>query len=44
MSGHKTINKIIQEKKWDSDILNALEEYIKFEESKRLYLSKIKNL
>ena len=37
------INKIIQEKKWDSEIIDALEEYVKLEQSKRLYLSKIKN-
>jgi len=37
------INKIIQEKKWDDEILDVLKEYVKLEESKRLYLSKIKN-
>jgi len=37
------INKIIQEKKWDDEILDALKEYVELDESKRLYLSKIKN-
>jgi putative RecB family exonuclease len=36
------INKIIMEKKWDDQILDVLKEYVKLEESKRLYLSKIK--
>jgi len=35
------INKIIQEKKWDNEIIDALKDYVKFEETKRLYLSKI---
>lgn len=38
------INKIIQEKKWDSKIIDALEGYVKLEQSKRLYLNKIKNI
>jgi len=37
------LNKIIQEKQWDSELLDALEKYVKLEQSKRLYLSKIKN-
>jgi len=37
------LNKIIQEKQWDSELLSVLEEYVKLEKSKRLYLSKIKN-
>ncbi len=37
------LNKIIQEKQWDSELLDALEEYVKLEKSKRLYLSRIKN-
>ncbi|GAI40670.1 unnamed protein product, partial [marine sediment metagenome] len=37
------LNKTIQEKQWDSELLNTLEEYVKLERSKRLYLSKIKN-
>ena len=37
------INKIIQEKKWDDEIIDALKDYVKFEESKRLYLSKKKD-
>jgi len=37
------LNKIIQEKQWDSELLDVLEEYVKLEQSKRLYLSKIKN-
>ena len=36
------LNKIIQEKQWDSELLNILEEYVKLEKSKRLYLSKIR--
>jgi len=37
------LNKIIMEKQWDSELLDVLEEYVKLEQSKRLYLSKIKN-
>jgi hypothetical protein len=37
------INKIIQENTWDDEILDVLKEYVKLEESKRLYLSKIRN-
>jgi hypothetical protein len=37
------LNKIIQEKQWDSELLDVLEEYVKLEKSKRLYLSKIKS-
>ena len=37
------LNKIIQEKQWDSKLLDILKEYVKLEQSKRLYLSKIKN-
>jgi len=37
------LNKIIQEKQWDSELLEILKEYVKLEQSKRLYLSKIKN-
>lgn len=36
------INKIIQEKKWDDEILDELKQYVELDESKRLYLSKIK--
>ena len=36
------INKVIMEKKWDDQILDVLKEFVKLEESKRLYLSKIK--
>jgi len=36
------LNKIIQEKQWDSTLLDVLSEYVKLERSKRLYLSKIK--
>ena len=36
------INKIIQEKKWDIQLTEILKKYVKFEESKRLFLSKIK--
>jgi putative RecB family exonuclease len=36
------INKIIMEEKWDDQILDVLKEYVKLEESKRLYLSRIK--
>jgi len=36
------INKIIQEKKWDNKLIDSLEEYVKLEKTKRLYLSKIK--
>ena len=35
------INKIIQDNTWDEEILDVLKEYVKLEESKRLYLSKI---
>ena len=35
------INKIIQEQQWDIELIHALKAYVKFEESKRLYLSKI---
>jgi len=37
------INKIIQEKKWDEGLLDILNEYVNLEESKRLYLRKIKS-
>jgi len=37
------LNKIIQAKQWDSELLDILTEYVKLEKSKRLYLSKIKN-
>ncbi|MBU0471854.1 MAG: PD-(D/E)XK nuclease family protein [Nanoarchaeota archaeon] len=37
------LNKIIQEKQWDSKSLDVLEQYVRLEKSKRLYLSKIKN-
>ena len=37
------LNKIIQEKRWDNELLDALKEYVKLENSKRFYLSKIKN-
>jgi len=37
------LNKIIQEKQWDRELLDVLEEYVKLDRSKRLYLSKIKN-
>ena len=37
------LNKIIQEKQWDGELLDVLEEYVKLEQSKRLYLSKTKN-
>ncbi len=36
-----TINKIIQENSWDEELIDALKKYVKYEESKRLYLSKI---
>ena len=36
------LNKIIKEKQWDSELLEVLNEYVKLEQSKRLYLSKIK--
>ncbi len=35
------LNKIIQEKQWDSKLLDILKEYVKLEQSKRLYLSRI---
>jgi len=37
------LNKIIQEKQWDSKSLYVLEQYVTLEKSKRLYLSRIKN-
>lgn len=38
-----TLNKIIQEKQWEDELLDVLKEYVKLERSKRLYLSKIKD-
>jgi len=38
------LNKIIQEKQWDDSLLEILRDYVRLEQSKRLYLSKIKNL
>ena len=35
------LNKIIQEKQWNSELLDVLKDYVKHERSKRLYLSKI---
>jgi len=35
------INKIMQENSWDKELIEALKKYVTFEESKRLYLSKI---
>ena len=37
------INKIIKEKIWDEKIIDVLKKYVSLDESKRLYLSKIKN-
>ncbi len=37
------LNKIIQEKQWDIELLDILKEFVNLEMSKRLYLSKIKN-
>jgi len=37
-----TLSRIIQEKLWDAEILEALEEYVELDRSKRLYLSRIK--
>jgi len=37
------INKIMQEKKWDEELLNRLNNYVNLEKSKRIYLSKIKH-
>ncbi len=37
------LGKIVQEKKWEIEVLNALKEYIELERSKRLYLSKNKD-
>ena len=37
------INKIIQENIWEEQLIEALKKYVKLEESRRLYLSKIKN-
>jgi putative RecB family exonuclease len=34
------LNKIIQEKQWDIELIGLLKEYVKLEQSKRLYLSK----
>lgn len=33
----------VKENQWDGELLNILEEYVKLEKSKRLYLSKISN-
>ena len=38
------LNKIIQEKQWDSKLLDVLSEYVKLERNKRLFLSKIKEV
>jgi len=35
-----TLNKIIRDKQWDQELLDMLEEYVKLEQSKRLYPSK----
>jgi putative RecB family exonuclease len=35
------LNKIIQEKLWDQELLSILKDYVKLDQSKRLYLSKI---
>jgi hypothetical protein len=37
------LGKIVQEKKWETEVLNALKKYIELERSKRLYLSKNKD-
>jgi len=37
------LGKIFQEKKWETEVLDALKEYIELEKSKRLYLSKNKD-
>jgi len=37
------INKIIQDNTWDNQLIETLKKYVKFEESKRLYLSKMSN-
>jgi hypothetical protein len=37
------LNRIIQEKQWDDDLVKVLENYMKLERTKRLYLSKITN-
>ncbi len=37
-----SINKILKEKQWNQELLNAVKKYVSFEESKRLYFSKIK--
>lgn len=38
------INKIIQGNTWDEQLIEVLKKYVKYEESKRLYLSKIKDV
>ena len=35
------LGKIIQEKEWESEVIEALSKYVELEKSKRLYLSKI---
>jgi putative RecB family exonuclease len=35
------INRIIQDNEWENELIDALKDYVKFEESKRLYISKI---
>ena len=37
------LGKIIQENEWETEVLNALNEYIELERSKRLYISKNKD-
>ena len=36
------LNKIIQEKQWEKELLEVLGEYVKLEQTKLLYISKIK--
>ena len=36
------LNRILQDNLWDDELINLLKEYVDFERSKRLYLSKIK--
>ena len=38
-----SLNKIILEKHWDEDLLEAIKRFVEVERSKRLYLSKLKN-
>ena len=39
---YNTLNKILIEESWEKSLLDAVKEYMKLEQAKRLYPSKIK--